>query len=81
MQLKICKKLKKVTIGKNIAKIGANAFSGNKNLKTITVKSANIKSVGAKAFKGISKKAKIKVPKSKLKAYKKLLTKRDRASQ
>ena len=74
--IKNCKKLKKVTIGKNIAKIGANAFSGNKNLKTITVKSANIKSVGAKAFKGISKKAKIKVPKSKLKAYKKLFNKK-----
>ena len=74
--IKNCKKLKKVTIGKNIAKIGANAFSGNKNLKTIAVKSANIKSVGAKSFKGISKKAKIKVPKSKLKAYKKLFNKK-----
>ena len=71
-----CKKLNKVTIGKNVAKIGANAFTGNKNLKTIIVKSTNIKSVGAKAFKGISKKAKIKVPKSKLKAYKKLFNKK-----
>ena len=74
--IKNCKKLNKVTIGKNVAKIGANAFSGNKNLKTIIVKSTNIKSVGAKAFKGISKKAKIKVPKSKLKAYKKLFNKK-----
>ena len=67
------KKLKKVTIGKNITTIGANAFYGCKNLKTITIKSKNLKTVSKNAFKGINSKAKIKVPKSKLTKYKKLL--------
>lgn len=66
------KKLKKVTIGKNISKINANTFSGCKNLKTVTVKSTQIETVGRNAFKGINPKAKIKVPKSKLAKYKKL---------
>ncbi len=73
------KKLKKVVIGKNITKIGKKAFYGCKNLKTITVKTKKLtlKNVGAKAFHGIYKKVKIKVPKSKKKAYKKIFRKRD----
>ncbi len=66
------KKLKSVVIGKNVTKIGANAFNGCKSLKKITVKSAKLKSVGKNAIKGINKKAVIKVPKAKKKAYKKL---------
>lgn len=66
------KKLKKVTIGKNIRKIGKNAFYGCKNLKSITVKTSLLtkKNVGKNAFKGINAKAVVKVPKKKLKAYK-----------
>lgn len=69
------KKLKSVTIGKNVKNIGRNSFYGCKNLKKIIVKSTSLskKSVGSKAFKKIHPKATIKVPKSKLKAYKKLL--------
>ena len=67
------KKLKKVTIGANITTIGANAFAGCKNLKTVDIKSKKLKSVGKNAFKGIHKKAVFKVPAKKLKAYKKLL--------
>jgi len=69
------KKLKKITIGKNIKKIGKNAFSGCKNLKTITIKTTKLtkKTVGTNAFKGIHAKAKVKVPKSKLKSYKTIL--------
>lgn len=74
------KKIKKVIIGKNITKIGSNAFSGCKNLKTITVKSIKLKSVGKNAFKGIHAKAKIKVPKSKLKKYKNLMSKKGQKS-
>lgn len=70
---KNCKKLKKVTIGSNITEIGKQAFYGCKNLKSITVKSKVLKKVGSKAFKGIHTKAKIKVPKTKLKDYKKRL--------
>lgn len=67
------KKLKTVTIGKNITEIGANAFSGAKKLKTIKIQSTVLNKVGKKAFKGIDAKAKIKVPKAKLKAYQKKL--------
>ena len=67
------KKLKQVTVGKNVAKIGANAFSGDSRLKKFTIKSAKLKKVGKKAFKGINAKCRIKVPKKKLTAYKRLL--------
>lgn len=66
------KKTRKVTIGANIEKIGAQAFSGCKKLKKITVKSSRLRSVGKKAIKNIHKKAVIKCPKKKKKAYKKL---------
>ena len=60
-----------VVIGKNINKIGKEAFYGCKNLKKIQVKSKKLssKNVGINAFKGISKKAKMSVPKSKVKSY------------
>lgn len=70
-----CKALKKVTIPKTVKKIGKNAFKNCKSLKQITIKSKYLtkKTVGKDAFKGISAKAKIKVPGSKVKAYKSLL--------
>ncbi len=69
------KKLKSVVIGKNVTKIGANAFKDCKSLKKITIKSKKLKSVGKNAIKNINKKAVIKVPKAELKAYKKLFKK------
>lgn len=69
------KKLTKVVIGSNVTKIGKNAFYGCKNLKNIVINTKNLKktTVGAKAFKGTPAKAVVKVPKSKLKTYKKIL--------
>ena len=69
------KKLTKVVIPASVRTIGAQAFAGCKNLKSITIQTPYLtkKSVGAKAFKGISDKAVIKVPKKQLKAYQKLL--------
>lgn len=70
-----CKNLKSVTIkSTKLAGIGKQAFAGCKNLKSITIKSTKLtsKNVGSKAFSGINSKAKIKVPKKKLSAYKKL---------
>lgn len=61
-----------VTIGKNVKSIGKKAFFGNKNLKLIKIHSAKLKKVGASALKNIHAKAKIKVPKSRLKKYKAL---------
>lgn len=70
-----CTALTKVTIPAKVSKIESKAFYKCKKLKKITVKTKKLttKKVGKSAFKGISAKAVIKVPKSKLKAYKKLL--------
>ena len=59
-----------MTIGKGLTEIGKNAFSGDGNLKTITIKSAKLKTVGKNALKGTKKNLKIKVPKKQLKSYK-----------
>lgn len=69
------KKLKSVTVGKNVKKIGTKAFYGCKKLKKIIIKTKQLqnKKVGNKAFKGIYSKVNIKVPKPKLKSYKKIL--------
>lgn len=72
------KKITKVTIESNVKAIGAKAFYGCKNLKTVTIKTKKLtsKTVGKNAFKGINAKAKVKVPKTKLKAYKKIFMKK-----
>lgn len=72
------KDLKKVTIGSNVAEIGAKAFWGCKNLKTIKISSKKLtmKNVGSQAFKKVSATATIQVPKSKMKSYKKIFRKR-----
>lgn len=74
------KKLKTVTIGKNVKKIGSNAFNGAKVLKNISITSKGLKSVGSNALKGIHKNASIKVPSSKRKQYKTLLSKKGQLS-
>lgn len=63
--------VKSVVIGKNISKIGKEAFYGCKNLKKIQIRSKKISAnnVGSRAFKGINKKAKMSVPKSKANSY------------
>lgn len=70
-----CTSLTKITIPASVASIGKQAFGGCKKLKSITIKTKKLtaKNVGGKAFKGIHAKAVIKVPKAKLKTYKKLL--------
>ena len=55
--------------------IEKNAFAKASKLKKVTIKSTTITSSGKNAFKKLNKAAKIKVPKKKLKAYKKLLKK------
>ncbi|MBE5870062.1 MAG: hypothetical protein E7294_02195 [Lachnospiraceae bacterium] len=70
-------KIKKVTIGKEIKKIGKNAFYGCKNLKTVSVQTTLLtkKTVGKNAFKKINAKAKVKVPKKKRREYKAIFKK------
>ena len=68
------KKLKKVTIGANIAKISNNAFYKCRSLKTVTIKSVLLtkKTASKRAFKGVGMKMVIKVPKKMKKVYVKI---------
>lgn len=66
-------KLKSVTLGKNVTKVGSKSFYGCKKLKNITIKSLSLKTIGKNAFKNINSKASITVPAKKFKEYKKLL--------
>ena len=70
-------KIKSLTIGKNVNKIGGKAFYNCKKLKKIRIKTTKLKkkSIGKNAFKGLSSKATIKVPAKKLKTYKSILKK------
>lgn len=70
-----CTALTKITIPSKVTKVGKQAFYGCKRLKSITIKTKKLtsKKVGSKAFKGIYSKVTVKVPKSKLKNYKKIL--------
>lgn len=69
------KKLRKLTIGKNVRVIGKKAFFNCKKLKNITMKTKTLtkKTVGAKAFRGIYARASVKVPKKKRTLYRKIL--------
>ncbi len=69
------KKVKQVTVSRNIKKIGKNAFKNCSKIKKIKIKSSSIKKIGKDAFKGINKKCVIEVPKAKKKAYKKMFRK------
>jgi len=76
-------KVTKIIIGKNVTKIGKKAFSKCKKLKLLVIKSRKLKAknVAKNAFKGITKKTTVKVPKSKIKAYRKLLRKKGLSSK
>lgn len=69
------KKLKTVVIPSTVKRIGKQAFANCKKLKSITIKTnkLNAKTIGNKAFKGVNARVTIKVPKKKLKLYKKIL--------
>ncbi len=71
-----CKKLTKVTLGKNVETIDKEAFKGCKSLKKIAIKSTKLKKVGKNAIQGIHKKAVITCGKKNVKAYKKLFSKK-----
>ena len=67
------KKIKTVTLGKNITKIGTKAFYKAKNLSQITVNGNTIKSIGKNAFSGVKKNCKITVLAKDKKQYKKIV--------
>ena len=65
-------RLKKVTLGTEIKKIGRAAFKGCQKLGTINIKSKKLKSIGKNAFKEIKPNVKINVFSNKFDAYKAL---------
>jgi hypothetical protein len=84
-----CSKLENITIGANVTAIGGYIDAFSFNVKTITIKSTKLKrencggyggSIGSEyrePFSGHSGNVTVKVPKSKLKAYKKFLVNTD----
>lgn len=70
-----CTALTKITIPSKVTQIGKQAFYGCKKLSAITIKSSKLtsKKIGSDAFKGTHPKASVKVPRGKIKTYKKLL--------
>ncbi|BBF45233.1 hypothetical protein lbkm_3995 [Lachnospiraceae bacterium KM106-2] len=68
-------KIKSIIIGKNVTSIGAQAFYQCNRVSKITINTRVLRKVGSQAFDKIGKKAKIKVPKAKYNAYRKLLKK------
>ena len=69
-----CSSLKSMTIPAKVESIGKYAFYKS-GVKTLTVKSTKLTKAGVKDCLKGSNVIKVKVPKSKLKAYKKLFTK------
>lgn len=69
------KKLKTVTVGKNVKKINSNAFRNCKKLTTVKIKSKNCTFSEKGIWKGTSKKLTVKVLKSSLKKMQKRLKK------
>ena len=63
------KKVKSVTIDKNVTSIGSNAFLNCSSLKSMQIKGTSIKKIGKNAFKGVGKNAVIRVPKKARRSY------------
>lgn len=70
---KNCSKVTSAEIKANVTEIGSKSFYNCKKLKKLTIRSTKLKKVGKNALQKIHAKASIKVPKSKLKTYKKKL--------
>lgn len=60
----------KAVIGKNVTKIGPNAFKGCTKLKTVTI-GKSVKTIGIKAFYGCSKLKKVNIKSAVLRSVKK----------
>lgn len=69
-------KLKTVFLGAKIKEIGKNAFKNCRKIQKVTLKGNDISKVGSNAIKGINKKAKLVVPKKRIKKYKKIFSKK-----
>ena len=64
--------IRSITIPKNVTTLKNDIFLDCKNLKTITIVSEKISKISKYTFRGVNEKTVIKVPKKKLKEYKKM---------
>ncbi len=73
-----CKKMTAIKLPEKVKKIGSKAFYGCSKLNSVVIKTSKLtsKSVGKSAFAKTYTRMKVKVPKKKLKEYKKLLEKK-----
>ena len=71
--LRNCTKLKTVSVGSNVRKVGNKAFKGCKNLKKFQITSKVLYSIGKKAFKGVSSRCVYVLPRSKRNQYVKMI--------
>ena len=69
-----CKKLTRVTIGKQVQIVGQKAFSGCKKLKSVVFKTALQPKVYADAFKGVRAACVYRVPAKSATYYKLVLS-------
>ncbi|WP_455718442.1 leucine-rich repeat protein [Anaerosporobacter sp.] len=76
-----CYNAKTFIFGSNVTKIGNINFPEWNNLQKIIIKSTKLKTVTKNAFKNVSNNVVIKVPKSKLSVYKKLLQGKGQSSK
>ena len=67
-----CPALTQVKLGKGVRKLGKKVFAGDAALTKLTISSKKLKKVGSGTLQGIAENAVIKVPKAKLKKYRKL---------
>ena len=77
------KRVKKVSLGSRVDKIGKEAFANCRNIKVLYIYSPRLKAsdIGENAFKGINKRVKISVPKAKMKEYKELFREKGLSKQ
>lgn len=77
------KRVKKVSLGSRVDKIGKEAFANCRNIKVLYIYSPRLKAsdIGENAFKGINKGVKISVPKAKMKEYKELFREKGLSKQ
>ena len=64
-----CSSLTKVVFGEQVTTLGKKVLYRDKKLKKITFRGKKLQKIGSKSFTGVPRKAKIVVPKSKMKAY------------
>lgn len=77
------KRVKKVSLGSRVDKIGKEAFANCRNIKVLYIYSPRLKAsdIGENAFKGINKRVKLSVPKAKMKEYKELFREKGLSKQ